>query len=90
MKTTCPPVYHHNGFVVTHALEHMIVHHVPNCRNCHKAIVVITRKEHCFHDQNFLDNCYSKLKYFLLSLMQDVVQFCKKTIAAAAGKGSLY
>ena len=24
MKTTCPPGYHHNGFVVTHALWHMM------------------------------------------------------------------
>ena len=23
MKTTCPPGYHHNEFVATHALEHM-------------------------------------------------------------------
>ena len=24
MKTMCPPVYHHNGFVATHALGHMM------------------------------------------------------------------
>ena len=24
MKTMCPPSYHHNGFLVTHALGHMI------------------------------------------------------------------
>ena len=24
MKTMCPPSYHHNGFVATHALGHMI------------------------------------------------------------------
>ena len=24
MKTICPPSYHHNGFVVTHALGHMM------------------------------------------------------------------
>ena len=24
MKTKCPPGYHHNGFVVTHALGHMM------------------------------------------------------------------
>ena len=37
MKTMCPPGYHHNGFVATHALGHMMyvivyfitVHHVP-------------------------------------------------------------
>ena len=25
MKTMCPPGYHHNGFVATHALGHMMV-----------------------------------------------------------------
>ena len=34
MKTMYPPGYHHNGFVATHALGHMM--------SCHKAIVVIT------------------------------------------------
>ena len=24
MKTKCPPGYHHNGFMATHALGHMI------------------------------------------------------------------
>ena len=24
MKTMCPPGYHHNGFVATHALEHIM------------------------------------------------------------------
>ena len=26
MKTMCPPGYHHNGFVATHALGHMNVY----------------------------------------------------------------
>ena len=43
MKTMCPPGYHHNGFVATHALGH-------KCMSCHKAIVVITGRAHCFHD----------------------------------------
>ena len=34
------------------------------------------------HDQHFLDNWYSKLKQFSLSLMKDIVQFCDKTINA--------
>ena len=46
MKTMCPPVYRHNGFVATHALEHMM----PKCMSCHKAIVVITGRADCFHD----------------------------------------
>ena len=32
-----------NGFVATHALGHMMY-------GCHKAIVVITGRAHCFHD----------------------------------------
>ena len=30
IKTMCPPGYHHNGFVATHALGHMMYgwHHV--------------------------------------------------------------
>ena len=27
-----------------------VVHHVPKCMSCHKAIVVITGRAHCFHD----------------------------------------
>ena len=61
MKTMCLPGYHHNGFMATHALGHMMsgssctsctstVHHVPKCMSCHKAIVVITGRAHCFHD----------------------------------------
>ena len=26
------------------------VHHVPKCISCHKAIVVITGRAHCFHE----------------------------------------
>ena len=26
------------------------VHHVPKCMSCHKALVVITGRAHCFHD----------------------------------------
>ena len=45
MKTMCPPGYHHNGIVATHD-----VHHVAKCMSCHNAIVVMTGREHCFHD----------------------------------------
>ena len=50
----CPPGYH-NGSGATHELGHMmhgcsIVHHVPKCMSCHKVIVVITGRAHCFHD----------------------------------------
>ena len=45
MKAMCPPGYHHNDFVATHALGHMMLG-----TSCHKAIVVITGKAYCFHD----------------------------------------
>ena len=38
------------------------------------------------HDQHFLDNWYSKLKQFSLSLMKDIVKFCDKTIDATTTK----
>ena len=28
MKTICPPAYHHNGSVATHALEHMMYSYI--------------------------------------------------------------
>ena len=54
IKTICPPGYH-NGFVANHALGHMmcgcnIVHHVPKCMSCDKAIVVITGWAHRFYE----------------------------------------
>ena len=30
------------------------VHHVPKCMSCHKAIVVITGRAHCFHDRIYV------------------------------------
>ena len=30
------------------------VHHVPKCMSCHKAIVVITGRAHCFHDYIYI------------------------------------
>ena len=47
MKTMCPPVCHHNGFIATHAIGHLnrtswTVHHVTKCMSCYKAIGVTT------------------------------------------------
>ena len=39
----CPLGYHHNAFVATHALGHMMY-------GCHKTIVAITVRAHYFHD----------------------------------------
>ena len=47
MKTICPPGYHRNSFVATHALGQM-------CISCHKAIVLITERAHCFHDYIYI------------------------------------
>ena len=49
--TMYPHVYHQNAFLETHALGHMMYSScVPNSMSCHKAIVVITTRAHCFHD----------------------------------------
>ena len=32
MKTMCPPGYHHNGFVATHVLGHMM--YSSSCTSC--------------------------------------------------------
>ena len=52
MKIMCSPGYHHNGFA---ALMHsctlwQLIHHVPKCMSCRKAIMVVTGRAHCFHD----------------------------------------
>ena len=36
--------------VATHALGHMMYHYVPKCMSCHKVIVLITGRAHCFHN----------------------------------------
>ena len=33
---------------------YIAVHHVPKCMNCYKAIVVITGRAHCFHDNTYI------------------------------------
>ena len=45
MKTMCPPGFHHNGFVATHALGLMMYGSwwCTKVYHCHKAIVVLTR-----------------------------------------------
>ena len=36
MKTMCPPRYHHNGFVATHALGHIMCHNRTSCAQVHE------------------------------------------------------
>ena len=47
-----PPGYHHNGFLATHVLQQLwhMMYQVHKHMSYHKAIVVITRSGHCFHD----------------------------------------
>ena len=33
---------------------HDVRFHVPKCMSCHKAIVVITGRAHCFHDYIYI------------------------------------
>ena len=40
MKTMCPPGYHNNGFVATHALGHMMSH--TSCDQVHELL-----QNHC-------------------------------------------
>ena len=45
MKTMYPPGYHHDGFVATHALGHMIYSYTLLVH-----FRLITGRAHCFHD----------------------------------------
>ena len=42
--------------------------HVPNSMSCHKAIVVINRREHCFHDYIYNICMYNVSLYLSISL----------------------
>ena len=83
MKTMCAPGYHHNGSMSTHefvALGHMMyvrtwtIHHVPKFLRCHKAIVLITRRVHCFHDYIYITRI---LLLWDLSTLSNWRSFCK-------------
>ena len=37
MNTMCPPGYHHNGFVATHALGHMMYNRIQPYTMCPSA-----------------------------------------------------
>ena len=55
-------IYHENNVPSTPGCHHygqeymMYSHdlHVPKCMSCHKAIVVIMRRVHCFHDYIYI------------------------------------
>ena len=76
MKTLYPPGYHHVGFVVIHALGHMMYGYtllvpmnqrVHECMSCHKAILVIIGRAHCFHDNIYI---------MLILLLRDLSTLC--------------
>ena len=64
IKTMCPPSYHHNGFVA-----------LLKCMSCHKVIVVITGRAHCFHDCicicKYITRCYWFDEAITHSFLQD-------------------
>ena len=39
---------------MVHWYQFVTVHHVPKCMSCHKDIVVITERAHCFHDYIYI------------------------------------
>ena len=47
------------------------VHHVPKCISCHKAIVVITGRAHCFHDNIYIT---------LILLLWDLSTLCRGSL----------
>ena len=57
----------------------LAIHRLRQATAC-KGLVVALEPIIGNHDQEFLDNWYSKQKQFSLSLMKDIVQFCDKTI----------
>ena len=51
------------ALLVEHSLVHwyqqcVTVHQMPKCINCHKAIVVITRRAHSFHDCVYINRVH--------------------------------
>ena len=55
MKTMCPPGCHHNGFVATHALGHMMYGiFFQNIQSIRFVIVAITVRSHCFHHNIYI------------------------------------
>ena len=53
MKTMSLPGYHRNGFVASDALGHMMCGYF-EWMICQKAIVAITGRAHCFHDNTYI------------------------------------
>ena len=47
MKTMCPPGYHHNGFVATHALGHMMYTNRTSCGTNRTSYTLGTNRTSC-------------------------------------------
>ena len=61
----------------------MYVHHVPKCMSCHKAVMVITRRAHCFHDCTYIlhTSCFVRFEHsvcrdHLWSLIYHYLSIC--------------
>ena len=91
MKTICPPGYHHNGFVVTHALGHDVRAHnrksSAQCMSCHKAIVVITGRAHCFHDCIYI---FIYILYIILYIIIHIIYINNKAIVVITGRAHCF
>ena len=44
------------------------IHHVPNCLSCHKAVLVMTRRVHCFYDYICVHMCCVSITLLLQDL----------------------
>ena len=69
MKTMCPPGYHHNGFVATHALGHMMYGDVHDVHDVHIYIYIYIYITSLLHPFLFLSAPYCLLccvKYLII------------------------
>ena len=77
------------ALLVEHSLVHWYqqcgtVHRVPKCMSCHKAIVVITGRAHCFHDYIYIYiyiyiHIFTSSKQRLIPSIPDINITSKKT-----------
>ena len=65
MKTMCPSRLSPQWLCGNSCICGIVatVHHVPKCMSCHKAIVVITGRAHCFHDYIYIlrSSCFYEI-----------------------------
>ena len=60
------------------------VHYLPRCMSCHKAIVVITMRAHCFHDYIFIISCFGMVwALWVLSITYDHLNYAPCYVSLA-------